>query len=544
MVSEKEIQEAKEKYKSLYLNALTPLNFLKRSSLVFPNRKAVVYRDKTYNWKEFAERVYRLSNGLKEKGIKRYDRVAILSRNNNAALEASYGIVMASGVSVPINYRLSRNEIAYILNHSESIGIIYESIFAETIKEIYPGLETTKLFIEIESPGEIQSSLGIPYEQFLKDSAGDAVPIPIRDENDMISIVYTSGTTGLPKGCVHTHRGSYLNAMGEIIEAQLHSTSSYLWTLPMFHCQGWGFVWGITAVGAKHICLDEVRAEQVYQLIEKEKVTHMCGAPTVYKTIAEYMGQNYLRFPRKVKGFIAGAPPTPKIITEAEYVGFDLIQVYGLTEVYGPHTICEWQSDEWDSLPVAERVKKKAAQGVPYVTCTMVKVVDENMQKVPWDGKTSGEIVMKGNNVMQWYFREEDKTEEAFHGGWFHSGDAAVVQPDGYIQIVDRIKDIIITGGENVSSIEVEKVISEHPMVADVAVIGKPDEKWGEIVKAIIQPKPGMILSKEEIVKWCRDRLTRYKVPRDIIFDTVPRSSTGKIQKGELKKREREAVLQ
>ena len=543
MITEQEIREAREKYKPVYLDQLTPLNFLKRSALVFPNRKAVVYQDKSYTWKEFAGRVYRLANALKKTGVKKYDRVAILSRNSNAMLEALYGIGMAGGVNVPLNYRLSKEDITYILNHSESAGIIFESMYADVIKEISPDLETTSFFIEIESP-EIGSSghFDITYEDYLEESVEDEPAIPVTDENDMISIVYTSGTTGAPKGCVHTHRGSYLNALGEIIELQLQSTSSYLWTLPMFHSLGWEFVWGITAVGAKHVCLDTVRAELIYELIEKEKVTHICGAPTIYQTIAKYFSDNKLRLSHTVKGFIAGAPPTPKIISEAETAGFELHQVYGLTETYGPHTICEWQSDEWDGLPLAERARIKAAQGVPYATCTQVKVVDAAMAEVPWDGQTAGEVVMTGNNVMQWYFKEHEQTEEAFKGGWFHSGDAAVVYPTGYIQIVDRIKDIVITGGENVSSIEVEKVIADHPSVEDVAIIGKPDEKWGEIVKAIIQVKPAAQLDEEEIIKFCRERLTGYKVPRVIEFGPVPRSTTGKIMKNKLKKRERESL--
>jgi len=355
MVTEKDIAEAKERYKNVYFNQLTPLNFLKRSEMVFPKRKAIVYRDKSYTWNEFAGRVYRLANGLKKMGVKKYDRVAILSRNNNAALESYYCISMASGVSVPVNYRLAKEEIAYILNHSECVGVIFESLHAKDLKTIKSKLETVRFFIEISSPEkEKNTHFGIPYEDYLSNSVEDNLPVPVDDENDMLSIVYTSGTTGMPKGCVHTHRGSYLHVMGEIIEAQLNSDSTYLWTLPMFHCQGWGFIWAVTAVGAKHVCLDAVRPEQVSQLIKKENVTHICGAPTVYKTLAEHMEDNNLKFTQKVRGFVAGAPPTPQVISLAENVGFDLHQVYGLTEVYGPHTICEWQSEEWDNLSLAQ----------------------------------------------------------------------------------------------------------------------------------------------------------------------------------------------
>lgn len=543
MKNAKELIEAKEKYKHIYLNPLTPLDFLKRSELVFPKKKAVAYRDKSYTWEEFAGRVYSLARGLRDKGIKKNDRVAVLSRNNNAMLESYYGIGMAGGVSVPLNYRLNAKDIAYILNHSESKALIFERMFAGTIRKIQPKLETVELFIEIDSPDkEAGWPLGFPYEEFLEKSSCEPMEVPVEDENDMLSIAYTSGTTGQPKGCVYTHRGAYLNALGEVLAAQMNSESSYLWTLPMFHCQGWCFVWGVTAIGAKHVCLDAVREEQIYKLMDKEDVTHMCGAPTVYAVISDYMSKNGLRVPRTIRGFMAAAPPSLKNISDAESIGLDIHHVYGLTECYGPHTICEWHSSEWDALSLAKRARIKARQGVPYPTCPQVKVVDGDMNEVPWDGETRGEIIMRGNNVMQGYFKEPDKTDEAFRGGWFHSEDAAVVHPDGYIEIVDRLKDIIISGGENVSSIEVESVIAEHPAIFDVAVIGNPDNKWGEIVKAIVKVNTNATVTKEEIVQFCRERLAGFKVPREVEFGDIPRTSTGKIKKNVLKKREREAV--
>ena len=525
-------------------NPLTPLDFLKRCELVFANKKAVVYRDKEYTWKEFAGRVYRLANGLIQHGIKKGDRVAILSRNNNANLESFYGIAMAGAVSVPLNYRFQGNEIAYILNHSGSKAIVLEHIYADALRSVQEELETIELMLEADSFDKTDGEpIGIPYEEFLKASSAKSLEIPVEDENEMLSICYTSGTTGLPKGCVHSHRGTYINALGEIIEARLTPESSYLWTLPMFHSQGWCFVWAVTAIGAKHVCLDAVRAEQIYDLMAEENVTHLCAAPTACAMITDYMKKNNLKFPHTVRGFIAGAPPTAGNFHDAWSVDLDFHQAYGLTEVYGPHTICEWNEEEWGESTEDEKIKLRLRQGVSYVTCTMVKVVDpETMQEVPWDGQTSGEIVMRGNNVMQGYFREEDKTDEAFAGGWFHSGDSAVVDPDGYIRIVDRIKDIVVTGGEKVSSVEVEAILVEHPAVQDAAVYGKPDPKWGEIVKTLVKVKDGHTVTEQEIIQWCRARLAGFKTPREVEFGDVPRTATGKIQKNVLKKREKELI--
>jgi len=536
-----EIQVAKEKYRKVYLNPMTPLNFLKRSELVFADKTAVVYRDKSYTWAQFAERVYRLANGLKNWGLKKDERAVILSRNNNAMLEAFYGIGMAGGVSVPLNYRLSPEDLTYILNHSGGKVLIFEHVYADTIRDIQSKLKTVQLYLEIQSFDKPDGdSLGMPYEEFLTSNSSQTLAAPVTDERDMLSIVYTSGTTGTPKGCVHTHRGAYLNALGEALEARMHSGSSYLWTLPMFHCQGWCFVWAVTAVGGKHVCLDAVRAEQIYELMASENVTNMCGAPTAYNMVTDYMIKNDLKFDHSIRGFMAGASPSLKNIIDAEAVNIDIHQVYGLTEVYGPHTICEWRDDIWNDLPLAQKARIKARQGVPYMTYTPVRVVDDDMNDIPWDGETRGEIVMCGNNVMQWYFMEHDRTEKAFQGGWFHSGDAAVVHPNGYIQIVDRIKDIIISGGENISSVEVENVLAENPAVLDCAVIGKPDERWGEIVKAVVKVIPEATLTREEVIAWCKERLAGFKVPRLVEFTDVPRTATGKIQKDVLKKRELE----
>jgi fatty-acyl-CoA synthase len=525
-------------------NPLTPLDFLKRCELVFPHKRAVIYRDKQYTWKEFAGRVYRLANGLIQHGIKKGDRVAILCRNNNANLEAFYGIAMAGGVCVPLNYRLMAKEVDYIVNHSGSKALLMEHLYADSLRDIRDNFKTVKSIIEVDSFDKPDGEyIGIPYEEFLKASPDISLEVPVQDENEILSICYTSGTTGLPKGCIHTHRGSYINALGEVIESRLTPESSYLWTLPMFHSQGWSFVWAVTAVGAKHVCLDAVRAEQIYELMATEDVTHMCGAPTACSMITDYMKQNDLKFAHTVRGFIAGAPPSARNFLDGWNLGLDLHQVYGLTEVYGPHTICEWNEESWEQASEDEKITLRLRQGVPYVTCTQVKVVDENMKEVPCDGRTSGEIVMRGNNVMQGYFRDTEKTAEAFAGGWFHTGDSAVVDTDGYIRIVDRIKDMVVTGGEKVASVEVEAIIKEHPAVQDVAVIGKPDQKWGEIVKAVIQLKEGKDVTDQEIIQWCKARLSGFKTPREVEFAEIPRTATGKIQKNVLKKREMEAIV-
>ena len=531
------------KYKDVFFNPLTPLSFLKRSELAFPDKEAVVYRDKRYTWREFGERVYRLAHALQERGIRKDDRVAMLCRNNNVMLESFYGIGISGGVNVPINVRLAPKEVAYILNRSESKILILDHGYASTIRSMEK-LETVDEIINVPDPDEglDEEILGEEYEEALRRSSKEPIDVPVKDELDMLSISYTSGTTGPPKGCVYTHRGAYLNALGEALEGKMSSESANLWTLPMFHANGWCFVWAVTAVGAKHVCLDAVRGKEMYELIEDEDVTNMSGAPTVYLILCDYMRENNLKFSHKIIGMIAGSAPSPKIIRDSEEIGVDIVHVYGLTESYGPHTICEWHS-EWNSLDERERAELKARQGVPYSPWFPVKVVDEEMNEVPHDGKTEGEIVMQGNNLMMWYFKDHERTEKAFKGGCFHTGDAAIVHPDGYIEIMDRIKDIIISGGENIASIEIENVIMEHPSVRDVAVFSKPDERWGEVPKALVELKRDEEATEEEIIKWCRDRMAHFKSPKEVEFGEIPWTSTGKKMKYVLKRREQEKMV-
>jgi fatty-acyl-CoA synthase len=376
------------------------------------------------------------------------------------------------------------------------------------------------------------------YEEFLNTGSATPVDVLIEDEYAVASINYTSGTTGSPKGVMYHHRGAYLNALGEVMETGLNFRSVYLWTLPMFHCNGWCFPWAVTAVGGTHICLRRVVAEEIFRLVETEDVSHLCAAPTVLIGMSTYAEKNDIRLRNTLEVITAGAPPSPTIIQNMEAIGTNITHVYGLTEVYGPHSICAWQP-KWDKLPVEEKAVLKSRQGVPYTIAMYMEVVDPvSMTPVPRDGKTMGEILMRGNNVMLGYYKDPDATAKAFEGGWFHSGDLAVVHPDGYVQIMDRQKDIIISGGENISSVEVENIIYRHPEVQEVAVIPTPDPKWGEVVKAFVVPKDGCRPSAEDIINFCRDNLAHFKAPKTIEFGELPKTATGKIQKAKLRDKE------
>ncbi len=519
-----------------YRTSLTPLSFLERSARVYAEKTAVIYNEKRYSYRELSERVNRLASALKNNGLQAGDRVAFLCPNIPAMLEAHYGILQVGAILVPLNIRLSSTEIKYLLNHSGAKFLFVDTEFSSVIEPILAELETVQHIINIQDLSDGKPLKGQEYESFLASGNPEPFSFHVEDEEATISINYTSGTTGNPKGVMYTHRGAYLNALGEGFASQFNSESVYLWTLPMFHCNGWCCTWGVTALGATHVCLRKVDPEEIWKLIEQEGVTHLNGAPVVLTAML-----NHADRPKKLKKSLtittAGAPPSPTLIEQIREIGAKVVHVYGLTETYGPHTICETQN-HWADLDAKEQALLFARQGVAYVIADPVRVVDEQMQDVPADGKTLGEVIMRGNNVMKGYYQNPEKTAEAFQGGWFHSGDMGVMHPDGYIELKDRSKDIIITGGENVSSIEVEQAIYRNPAVLEVAVIGVPHEKWGEAVKAFVCLKEGAQITEKELIEFCRNEIAHYKCPTTIEFTTLPKTATGKIQKFVLREKE------
>ena len=517
--------------KQVSYRALNPLDFLERSALVYPNKPAVVYKDQTFTYAQLHERVSRLAGALHQAGVQKGDRVAYLLPNIPPMLEGHFGPLRLGAVLVPLNGRLSPGEIAYILNHSGAKLLVFDSELAPTVRAVAgqtPGVTTYVQVVDTFPRAE--DIPGPDYEAFLAAAPPEHSPVELDSEGDTISISYTSGTTGMPKGVQYNARGAYLNSLGEALEMGLSWRSVYLWTLPMFHCNGWCFTWAVTAVGGTHVCLRRVEPAEVFRLIREEGVTNMCCAPTVLISLyssPEAQGQDL----SGVTIATAGAPPTPQLIRAVESMGAYIHHLYGLTETYGPHTICAIHPG-WDDLPVDERARLKARQGVPYVVAgTGLRVVDDQMRDVRRDGKTMGEVVMLGNNVMSGYFNDPEATASAFQGGWFHSGDLAVWHPDGYIELQDRAKDVIISGGENISSQEVEKVIIEHPAVLEVCVVAAPDEKWGEVPQAFVVKRPNMEVAGEEIIQFCRERIAHFKCPKRVEFGELPKTATGKIQK-------------
>jgi fatty-acyl-CoA synthase len=504
-------------------SVLTPLDFLERSAWVYRGRIAVVDGARHFTYAQFRERVHRQASALDKLGIAPGDRVAVLAPNTVAALEAQFGVILAGAVLVMLNTRLQGAELVWILNHCEARAVIADPQLAPLLESVSGELPHLAHLIS-------------DYEGLLAQGDFPFTSVP-PDEDGLVAVNYTSGTTGFPKGVMYTHRGAYLNALGEALEHGLTCRSVYLWTLPLFHCNGWCFPWAVTAAGARHVCMRHVDPEKIVELIRAEGVTHLCGAPVVVGTLAEYCAAKGIRFEGGLHIVTAGAPPSPAVIRAAEEMGASLAHAYGLTETYGPHTICAWHP-EWDAFPPAERARMKARQGVPYIVAGgCLRVVDTQMRDVPPDGQSMGEVVMRGNNVMLGYYRNPKATEEAFRGGWFHSVDLAVMHPDGYIEIRDRQKDIVISGGENISSIEVEKVLAEHPAVLEAAVVAIPDEKWGEVPKAFVGLKSGRQASAEELIEFCRAKLAHFKCPKQVEFGPLPRTATGKIRKNELRAR-------
>jgi len=520
--------------KAVHLRRLSPLDFLERSALIFREKVAVVDGATRRTYPQMLERVYRFAHALHGLGLKSGDRVAVLAKNQSALLEAHFAVPLAGAILCALNIRLVKSEIEYIIGHCGAELVIYDAEFAPLVESLAPPI--TRVCIGGDgSVAELDALL----------AAASSAPLenPVTDEDATISINYTSGTTGQPKGVMYTHRGAYQNALAEVFHADLRPESVYLWTLPMFHCNGWCFPWAVTAAAATHVCLPKVDPVRIFELIERENVTHFCGAPTVLIALANHPEAR--TFARPVHVVTAGAPPAPTTIAQMEALGATITQVYGLTETYGPITVCAWQS-QWDALDGPGRAKMKARQGVPMLTVGAgdIRVVQtatdspEILVDVPRDGTTQGEIVMRGNNVMKGYYNDPAATAKAFAGGYFHSGDVAVWHADGYLEIQDRSKDVIISGGENISTIQVEKVVLEHAAVLECAVVAKPHEKWGEVPKAFVTLKPGATASEDEIIAHCRERLPGFKTPKAVEFCDLPKTSTGKIQKYVLRERE------
>jgi fatty-acyl-CoA synthase len=512
---------------------LTPLGFLSRSAAVFPDRAAVVYGGRRYSWRETYGRCRRLAGALATNGVGRGDTVAVIAPNIPEAFEAHFGVPMAGAVLNALNIRLDAETIAFILGHGEAKVLLTDTEFSPVVKEALARLERKPIVVEISDPaGPGGEHLGkADYEAFLAGGDPNFPPVMPTDEWDAIALNYTSGTTGNPKGVVYHHRGAYLNSLGNILVWSLQQHPVYLWTLPMFHCNGWCFPWTITALAGTHVCMRRVEAGAIYDTIRREHVTHLCGAPVVMNMMLNPGVGIDRTLDRPVAMMTAGAPPPAAVIEGMEALGFHVAHVYGLTEVYGPATVCAWH-DEWDALPVAERARLKARQGVNYPVLDGLMVGDpRSLAPVPADGAAMGEIFMRGNIVMKGYLKNPHATEEAFAGGWFHSGDLGVVHPDGYIELKDRSKDIIISGGENISTVEVETMLYRHPAVLEAAVVARPDAMWGETPCAFVTLKDGASATAEDIIAFCRDHLARFKVPRTVVFSPLPKTSTGKIQK-------------
>jgi fatty-acyl-CoA synthase len=522
--------------------ALSPLSFLRRTRDVYPDRASVVYGARRYTWSQTYERCVRLADALRRRGVKRGDTVAILAANIPEMFDAHFGVPMAGAVLNAINIRLDAATIRFILQHGEAKVLLVDREFGAVAEAALAGLEDPPLVVGIDDAAWPAGKLigEIEYDALLEEGAANGAWEMPADEWAAIALNYTSGTTGNPKGVVYHHRGAYLNAVSNALTWSMGEHPVYLWTLPMFHCNGWCFPWTLAATAGTSVCLRQVRADAVFDAIASHRVTHFCGAPIVLNTLLSADAEAKARVEHEVRVMTAGAAPPAAVIAGMEQMGMRVTHVYGLTETYGPVTLCAWQGDRWDSLPPDAQADLKARQGVRGHMLEGLMVADpETLQPVPRDGATLGEVFMRGNNVMKGYLKNPSATAEAFAGGWFHSGDLAVWHDDGYIQIKDRSKDIIISGGENISSIEVEDLLYRHPKVQEAAVVAKTDAKWGETPCAFVTLRPGSQSTAEEIIAFCRDNLAHFKVPRHVVFSDLPKTSTGKIQKHLLRERVR-----
>ncbi len=513
---------------------LTPLTFLERAASVYPNHTAIVHGKLRRNYSDFYSRSRQLASALSAQGIARGDTVSVILSNTPAMLEAHYGVPMCGAVLHSINTRLDPDTIAYQLDHANSRALIVDREFLKTAKTSLELAGVSPILIEFnDSEYPIKESLpgAIEYEEFLLQGDKNYNWLMPEDEWDAISLNYTSGTTGNPKGVVSHHRGAYLLAQGNAMIASIKKHSVYLWTLPMFHCNGWCFPWTMSAIIGTHVCLRRVMAEPIWESLAEHKVTHLCGAPIVMSTILAASDNEKKLLEKQVDFFTAAAPPPESVLTKMKDAGFNITHLYGLSETYGPAVVNEWHQ-EWDVLDEGEQASLKARQGVRYLPLESLDIMDpKTMRPVPRDGKTIGEVMFRGNVVMKGYLKNKAATDESFKGGWFHSGDLGVIHEDGYIQLKDRSKDIIISGGENISSIEIEEVLYKHPSVEAAAVVAMPDEKWGETPCAFVQLKKASHASEEELSQWCRDHMASFKLPRQFYFEDIPKTSTGKIQK-------------
>jgi fatty-acyl-CoA synthase len=526
---------------------LTPLSFLKRAAAVYPDKIAVIHGRRHILYREFAERCRRFASALAARGVGKGDTVAILAPNIPAMLEAHYAVPMLGAVLNSINIRLDADTVAFILDHGGAKVLVADCEFADITEKALAKCEGKPLLVEVDDGEADYAATGggrrlgdLEYEAFI---AGGDPRFEGRwpdNEWDAIALNYTSGTTGNPKGVVYHHRGAYLNAMGDICSTGINARSVYLWTLPMFHCNGWCFTWAVTAACGTHVCLRKVEAAAVYRLIKQHGVTILCGAPVVLNLLANAPDSAKAKFDRIVEVVTGGAAPPSAIIEAMDRNGFHVTHLYGLTETYGPSTICAAQPS-WDDLDLEGRARAMSRQGVPVATFEGILVADgETMARVPQDGQTIGELMLRGNSVMKGYLKNAKATSEAFRGGWFHSGDLAVWYPDGYVEIKDRAKDIIISGGENISSLEVEEVLYRHPKVLEAAVVARPDEKWGETPCAFVTLREGASVEERDIIDWCRAHMASFKIPRTVRFGPLPKTSTGKIQKFVLRERAKE----
>ncbi|MCW8195173.1 acyl-CoA synthetase [Proteobacteria bacterium 005FR1] len=518
---------------------LSPLSFLRRAATLYPKHPAVIHGNLHRSWAEVYTRCVQLADALTRQGIRRGETVSVLLPNTPEMYEVHFGVPMAGAVLNAINTRLDARAVAFILQHAEAKILIVDPEFGEVAQAALEQIENKPLVIYTEDPlFDGGQKIGeISYDDFLaKGSVDFAWELP-GDEWDAISLNYTSGTTGDPKGVVYHHRGAYLNAVNNIVCWHMESHPVYLWTLPMFHCNGWCFPWTLAAQVGTNVCLRHVREEPIYAAIKEHKVSHFCGAPVVLNTLANADPALKEGIDHKVKVMTAGAAPPAAVIAGMERIGIEVTQVYGLTETYGPMVVSAWQS-KWDEVDFDERCRLKARQGIAGVLAEDLMVADpETLEELPWDGETQGEIFMRGNITMKGYLKNPETTEKSFAGGWFHSGDLAVRHPDGYIQIKDRSKDIIISGGENISSLEVESVLFSHPAVLEAAVVAKEDEKWGEVPCAFVSLKPGAQATAEELIAYCRENMARFKCPKHVVFGPLEKTSTGKVQKYLLRER-------